>query len=152
MSTGEASHTASRAIEASPTAIYAAFVDPAALVQWLPPAGAVGAIEVFEPLPGGRFRMTLTFSSAVGKTSHDTDVVEGRFLELVPAERIVQAISFVSDDAAFGGAMTMTWTFTEAPGGACVTVLAENVPPGISRADHERGMASTLANLAGFLE
>jgi hypothetical protein len=31
-----------------------------------------------------------------------------------------------------------------------VTIVAENVPRGISRQDHEQGFASTLANLAGF--
>ncbi len=33
-----------------------------------------------------------------------------------------------------------------------VTVTAENVPNGISRADHDAGLRSSLDNLAGFVE
>ena len=46
----------------------------------------------------------------------------------------------------------MTWSFDVAPGGTMVTVTAENVPSGITRKDHDEGMRSSLANLAGFLE
>jgi len=37
-------------------------------------------------------------------------------------------------------------------GGTEVTIGAFDVPPGISAEDHARGIASTLANLAAFLE
>ena len=55
--------TASRIIKASPQAIYDAFVDPVALAAWLPPKGMKGAFEHFEPRPGGRYRMTLTYEA-----------------------------------------------------------------------------------------
>lgn len=64
-------------------------------------AAATGDIELFEPYIGGRFRMTLRFTSTPGKSSKDTDVVDGRFVALVAGERVVQAIEFVSDDPAF---------------------------------------------------
>jgi uncharacterized protein YndB with AHSA1/START domain len=86
---------ASRLIEAAPVAIYRAFVDPAALVQWLPPRGMTGRIEIFDPREGGEYRLVLTYErrdeSARGKTTDDADVVRGRFLELVPNERIPRA-------------------------------------------------------------
>jgi hypothetical protein len=53
-------HTASGLIQATPAAIYEALITPLKLVQWLPPEGAAGKIELFEPYPGGRFKMTLT--------------------------------------------------------------------------------------------
>jgi uncharacterized protein YndB with AHSA1/START domain len=96
--------------------------------------------------------MTLTFASAPGKSSVDTDVVEGRFVELQPGRRIVQVVEFASPDPDFAGAMTMTWTFTATPDGSFVTIVAEDVPLGVSQADHESGMASTLENLARFVE
>jgi len=145
-------HTASRAIKALPAAIYDAFVHREALERWLPPEGATGAIHAFEPRAGGRFSMTLTFASAPGKSSVDTDVVEGRFVELQPGRRIVQVVEFASPDPDFAGAMTMTWTFTATPDGSFVTIVAEDVPLGVSQADHESGMASTLENLARFVE
>ncbi|WP_459198363.1 SRPBCC family protein [Ralstonia pseudosolanacearum] len=143
---------ASRFIKASPSAIYEAFVTRDAVVQWLPPRGATMAVRVFEPRVGGRFQMTLTFAAAPGKSTANTDVVVGRFVELVPGQRIVQAFEFDAPDPAFAGTMTMRWELDAAAGGTAVTVVAENVPSGISPADHEVGMNSSLANLASYVE
>jgi uncharacterized protein YndB with AHSA1/START domain len=100
--------------------------------------------------------MTLVFdaaaSSSEGKTTSNTDVVRGQFVELAPAERISLAINFVSDDPCFAGTMTMTWTFVPEGGSTRVTVTAVDVPPGISPADHEAGMASSLANLRAYVD
>lgn len=145
-------HTASRRIGSTPDVIYAAFLDRDALSKWLPPEGATGRVDVLEPTVGGRFRMTLTFQAATGKFSENTDVVDGRFVDLVPGKRIVQAFEFVSDDPAFAGTMTMEWSLEAVIGGTDVTAVADDVPAGISKADHEEGLASTLANLATFVE
>jgi uncharacterized protein YndB with AHSA1/START domain len=145
-------HTAFRLIKATTDVIYDAFVRPENLVLWLPPDGARGEIEHFDPLQGGRFRIILTFSAAAGKSSRHSDVVEGRFLQLLPGKRIVQEVQFASDRPEFAGTMTMDWSLSPATGGTIVTIIAVDVPVGISRADHERGMASTLDNLARFVE
>lgn len=111
---------ASRLIGAPPGAVYRAFVDPEALARWLPPEGMTGEILAFDPCAGGGYRMALTFTGAghvPGKTTENGDVVEARFVELVPDRRIIQTAEFKSDDPAFAGAMTMTWTFDPAPGG-----------------------------------
>jgi uncharacterized protein YndB with AHSA1/START domain len=147
--------TGSRIIRASPQAIYDAFIDPEIQARWLPPEGMTGKFDAFEPWPGGRYRMTLTFTGAhatTGKTSADADTVEGRLVELIPGERIVQTAGFESDDPAYAGTMTMTWTLQAVPEGTEVTITARDVPSGISAEDHARGLASTLANLAAFLE
>jgi uncharacterized protein YndB with AHSA1/START domain/transcriptional regulator with XRE-family HTH domain len=148
--------TASRVIQASPLRLYQAFVDPDALVSWLPPKGMKARIDVFEPRQGGLYRMILAYEvpdhSAPGKTSEHADVVRGKFLELSPNERIVQLVEFESADPAFGGEMKMTWTLTVVPGGTEVSIRAENVPEGIRREDHEAGFRSTLENLAIFAE
>jgi len=145
----------SRFIAAPPQALYDAVTDPQALVQWLPPSGMRGVIEGFEGRVGGGYRMTLTYEApspqARGKTTAKSDTVAVRFVELVPGQRIVQAADFVSDQAAFGGTMTMTWSFAPVAGGTEVTVSVENAPPGISEADHEMGIRSSLENLAAFL-
>ncbi len=99
--------------------------------------------------------MVLTYETSQhpgpGKTSEDTDVVQGRFLELVPDERIVQSVEFVSEDSSFAGTMTMTWSLAPVGGGTEVTIRCENVPVGIQQEDHDVGLRSTLANLAAFL-
>lgn len=144
--------TASRLIKASPRAIYEAFVSREAVAKWLPPQGATMEVPTFEPWAGGRFQMTLTFAGIPGKSTANTDVVVGRFVELVPPQRIVQAFEFDSPDPAFAGTMTMRWALDASVGGTVVTVTAENVPAGISQADHEKGMGSSLANLAAYVE
>ena len=109
----------------------------------------------FEPRLGGRYRMAFFYDDAAagpGKTAENADVFEGRFLELIPEEKIVEAIEFESTDPAFAGTMTITTILTPVRDGTKVTLTAENVPTGISAADHEAGMESTLKNLANLLE
>ncbi len=51
--------------------------------------------------------MVLTYESAdhatSGKTTEHADVVQGRFVELIPDELIVQQVEFESNDSAFAG-------------------------------------------------
>lgn len=144
--------TASRLVKASPEAIYEALLTREAVEKWLPPEDATMEIQVFEPRPGGQFQMTLIFGSAAGKSTANTDVVIGCFVDLVPQERVVQVFEFASSDPAFAGTMTMHWILEAAASGTMVTVIAENVPTGISQADHEIGMNSSLAHLAAYVE
>jgi uncharacterized protein YndB with AHSA1/START domain len=144
----------SRVVAASPERVYAALIDPAALAVWLPPEGMTAAFEHFDLRVGGSYRLVLTYadaSTAPGKSTASSDVVEARFIELDPGARVVQAVDFVSDDAAFVGTMTMTWELFAVAGGTRVVVTAEDVPAGIGTADHVAGMTSSLANLARYL-
>jgi uncharacterized protein YndB with AHSA1/START domain len=148
--------SASRVIKASPQTIYKAFVDPGALISWLPPTGMKGHLYEFDARSGGAYRMSLTYvgtdHSTLGKTSEHTDIVKGRFLELLPNERIAQLVEFESEDPVFSGEMIMTWTLEAVQEGTTVTIVCENVPEGIRKEDHEVGMRSTLENLAVFTE
>lgn len=146
---------ASRVIAASPTTVYDALLDRESVEAWLPPEGMRGRIEHWDPRPGGGFRMILTYldpADSPGKSSAATDVVDVGFADLVPAERVVQQAVFEADDPSFAGTMTMSWQLTPTGGGTEVTVTATDVPPGISQADHEAGIASSLANLASYVE
>lgn len=147
--------TASRVISAPADRIYTALVEPEALLTWLPPDGMRGRFERFDARPGGSYRLVLTYvdsSAARGKTTGKTDVVDATFVELVPGVLVIQAVEFVSDDPANAGTMTMTWVLTAIYGGTRVDIRADNVPEGISAEDHEVGMASSLANLAAYLD
>src|SRR4051794_8401838 len=147
--------TASRVIAAPLAQVYAALVDAKALVAWLPPEGMAGRFERFDPRPGGSHRLVLTYTdpaAASGKTTPDSDIVEARYLDVVPGTRVVQAVDFVSDDAAFAGTMTMTWEVSAVDGGTRVDITADNVPDGLSAEDHATGLASSLAKLAEHVE
>jgi len=147
--------TGSRVIAAPPDRVWAALVDPGALPAWLPPVGMTGRLERFDARPGGSYRMVLTYSDASGapgKATADSDVVEARFVDIVPGERVVQAVDFVSDDPAYAGTMTMTWAVTAAGEGTRVDIVAEDVPDGVRAEDHAAGLASSLAKLAAYVE
>ena len=147
--------SASRVILASPQTIYQAFLNPETLIKWLPPEGMSGHIDTFDPREGGTYKLTLTYEmdlSVPGKTSENTDVTQGRFLELIPNNRIVQTVKFDSEDPAFSGEMIQKWLLEANSKGTKVTVICENVPEGIRKEDHDTGLSSTLENLAVFTE
>src|SRR5919197_4069855 len=146
---------ASRLIAAPPQRVWAALVEPEALLAWLPPGGMTGRFERFDARPGGSYRMVLTYSDAAGapgKASADSDIVEARFVDIVPGERVVQAVEFVSDDPAYAGTMIMTWKVTASQAGTRVDIIAEDVPDGISAEDHAAGLDSSLTKLAAYVE
>jgi uncharacterized protein YndB with AHSA1/START domain len=147
--------TASRVIAAPPEQVFASLVDGEALAAWLPPDGMSAIFERFDPRPGGSYRLVLTYidaSRAHGKATKDSDIVEARYIDIIPDVRVVQAVDFVSDDPAFAGTMIMRWEVTGVDGGSRVEITADDVPDGISAEDHAAGLASSLANLAAFLE
>lgn len=141
-------------VSAPPSAVYRAMIDPDALVQWLPPQGMTGQISVHEPRPGGRFEMTLTYDQAdvTGKTAGNRDVVQAEFVALTPNEKIVQRVDLVSKDPTLVGTMLMSWNLGATNEGTEVSMVCENVPPGIDAADHAEGMRSSLENLARYLD
>jgi uncharacterized protein YndB with AHSA1/START domain len=147
--------TASRVIAARPDRVFAALVDPDALLAWLPPSGMTGRFDRFDARPGGSYRLVLTYedsAAARGKATADSDVVEARFVEITANSRVVQAVDFESDDPDYAGTMTMTWEVDEVGEGTRVRVTADDVPDGISAEDHAEGLSSSLANLAAYLE
>ena len=146
---------ASRVIAAPPATVYRALLEPESLEAWLPPEGMSGRVERWDPRPGGGFRMVLTYldpADSPGKTSDATDVVEVEFAALAPPERVVQRAVFEADDPSYAGTMTMTWHLTAMGEQTEVTVTATHVPPGIDQAVHEAAIASSLANLASYVE
>lgn len=142
-------------MQASPEAIYQAFVEPGAIERWLPPSDMTGEMLHFEFHEGGTYRMRLTYmdqQAGQGKTTETSDEIEVRLTRLEPSHRIEQNVVFESDDPAFAGIMRMVWTFEPEGSVALVTVRAENVPAGIKSEDHEAAMKSTLDNRAAFVE
>jgi uncharacterized protein YndB with AHSA1/START domain len=142
----------SRVIRAPPEELYAAFLDPTALVDWLPPAEMTGEIHEFDARVGGGYWMSLFYpldeSAVRGKTSDREDMIKVRFLELAPPRRIVEAVSFVTTDPAFFGEMTLAATFEEVSGGTEVTLAFKNLPPGLRAEDNETGTRLSLEQLA----
>jgi len=151
-----AQSSATRTIQAPIERVYAAFLTPEDLAAWLPPGGMTGVIHAFDGRVGGGFEMSLFYPQAAtdvrGKTAEREDRSRVRFLELEPNARIVEAVTFVSDDPAFSGEMRISVTFTEQGGGTSVTMAFDDLPPGVRPEDNDEGARLSLENLARRLE
>lgn len=143
-------------INAPREVVYRAFLEPDAVASWLPPDGMKGQVHVLEPRVGGKFRVSLTYlnpeESLGGKTSEDTDTTQGRFVELIPNEKIVWMTEFESEQSEFAGEMKIIWSLADADGGTEVTVVCEGIPVGIRLEDNELGSKLSLQKLAAFVE
>ena len=148
--------TVSRLMNAPRGRIYAALLDADRVAEWLHPPDMTCVVHRFEPWAGGRFRISLSYvdpsRSSGGKSTQTTDTFGGRFVELVPDERVVQAMEFESADAAMRGEMTITVTLVDSGGGTLVTWEHANVPESIPAEDNELGTRMTLDNLAAVVE
>ena len=146
----------SRVIKARPRELYDSFLDPDALVDWLPPAKMKGKIHTFDARVGGGYSMSLFYSPEEaafrGKTSDKEDRVNVRFVELEPPHRIVEAVRFVTDDPTLVGEMTMVATFKEVSGGTEVALVFMNLPTGLRPEDNEEGARLSLEQLAQRFE
>jgi uncharacterized protein YndB with AHSA1/START domain len=142
-------------IEASPETLYRAFTDPAALAVWRVPGTMTGKVHRFDLRVGGGYEMSLYYPSSettTGKTADKEDRYNAQFVELVPATRIVEVITFDADDPAFSGHMTMMVTFEAADGGTIVSIAFDDIPAGIRPEDNEAGTRSSLEKLARYVE
>jgi uncharacterized protein YndB with AHSA1/START domain len=154
--TGDRSTHNSRVIAASAEALYQAFVDPAALVEWLPPGGMTGRMHAFDARVGGGYEMSLFYpadeTDHQGKTAEGEDRVKVRFTVLDPPHRIVEAITFATADPGLMGEMTMIASFAPAPGGTRVSLDFHDLPPGLRPEDNAAGGDLSLAQLARRFE
>lgn len=151
-----ASTRTSRIVRARPEKVYEAFMDPAKLLAWLPPGEMTGKVHEFDARVGGGYRISLFYPSDErsfrGKTADREDRVNVRFVELEPPRKIVEAVTFVTDDPALMGEMTIKVTFEEVPGGTEVTFLCTNLPPGLGAEDNDAGTRLSLEQLARRFE
>jgi uncharacterized protein YndB with AHSA1/START domain len=143
-----------RLIDAPREQVYDALVDPAAVSQWKVPEGMTCEVHEFEPREGGSIRISLTYEAAdrAGKTEGRTDSYRGRFVTLVPGERVVEVDEFETDDPTLQGPMTSTVTLADADGGTELVAVHDGLPPGLSPAANDAGWREALARLAALVE
>jgi uncharacterized protein YndB with AHSA1/START domain len=134
--------------------VYHAFVDANAVSTWMVPTGMTSHVHAFEGREGGRFRISLTYDAptGVGKTTAHTDTFHGRFVKLIPNERVVEVVEFETADPALRGEMTITITLADSDGGTEVLAVHDGLPRGLPAADNEAGWRSSLARLAALVQ
>ncbi len=134
--------------------VYRALVDADAVARWMVPAGMSSRVHAFEAREGGAFRISLTYDAptAAGKTTDRTDTYHGRFVELVPDQRVVERVEFETLDPALQGEMTITYSLADADGGTDLLAVHDGLPRGLPPADNEAGWRSSLEKLAALVE
>ncbi|WP_435971406.1 SRPBCC family protein [Streptomyces sp. Qhu_M48] len=144
----------SRHIDAPPATVYRALLDPGAVPRWRVPYGMTCEVHDFDAREGGTFRVSLTYETAdgVGKSGARTDTYHGRFVELLPDERVVEILEFETPDPRLRGAMTVTTTLIALEGGTDVVLVHEGVPDAVPDADNEAGTRTALDRLAALVE
>jgi uncharacterized protein YndB with AHSA1/START domain len=134
-----------RVLRAAPEKIYRAFLDPDAMVKWLPPNGFTGKVHHVDARVGGTYKMSFTNFS----TGHSHSF-GGKYLELVPHERILHTDNF--DDPNLAGEMQTTVSLKKVSCGTEVTVVQEGVPAVIPPDACYLGWQESLTLLAKLVE
>jgi len=134
-----------RVLRAPPERVYRAFVDPEAMVKWLPPHGFTAKVHVMDARVGGSHRMS--FTNFTTGSSHSFG---GTYLELVPGELLRYTDRF--DDPNLPGEMQVTVRLTQTVVGTEMHVEQQGIPAVIPAAACMLGWQESLTLLAQLVE
>jgi len=132
-------------LRTSPEKLYRAFLDADASAKWLPPYGFTCKVHHLDAKVGGTFKMSFTnFGS--GK-SHSFG---GKYLELVPHERLVYTDKF--DDPNLPGELKVTIVLKKVSCGTDLSITQEGIPDVIPAEMCYLGWQESLMQLAKLVE
>jgi uncharacterized protein YndB with AHSA1/START domain len=134
-----------RVLRAPAERVFRAFIDPDAMVKWLPPHGFTGRVHEMDARVGGRYRMS--FTQLGNGQSHSFG---GTFLELVPGQRLRHTDAF--DDPNLPGEMVTTVDFKPVSVGTEVSIEQSGIPEPIPPEACCLGWQESLALLALLVE
>ena len=133
-----------RVFNAPPARVYKAFLDPDAMVKWLPPHGFTGKVHHMDARVGGTHKMS--FSNFSTGSSHSFG---GTYLELVPVELIRYNDQF--DDPKLPGQMEVTVRIKAVMCGSEVSITQEGIPDSIPTEFCYLGWQESLTLLAQLI-
>jgi uncharacterized protein YndB with AHSA1/START domain len=134
-----------RVLAAKPDKVFRAFVEPDAMAKWLPPNGFTCTVHQFDAKVGGAFRMS--FRNFTTGNSH---AFGGKFLELVPGERLRYTDKF--DDPNLPGEILVTVELKQVSVGTELNIVQEGIPDVIPAEACYLGWQDSLRNLASLVE
>ena len=134
-----------RVLRAPAERVYRAFIDPDAMVKWLPPHGFTGKVHQMDARVGGGYRMSFT-NFGTG-TSHSFG---GTYVELTPNERLRYTDRF--DDPNLPGEMQVTITLRKVIGGTDLDIVQAGIPAVIPVEMCYLGWQESLTMLAKLVE
>lgn len=132
-----------RVLRAAPEKVYRAFLDPDALVKWIPPNGYTAKVHHMDARVGGSYKMSFTNFTTGRSLSFG-----GEYLELMSPERIRYTDKF----EILPGAMQVTITFKKVSCGTELNIAQEGVPDIIPAEACYLGWQESLALLAKLVE
>src|SRR3954469_24342831 len=134
-----------RVLTAPAERIYRAFLEPEAMVKWLPPQGFTGKVHSMDARVGGGYKMSFTnFSSG---QSHSFG---GTYNELVPGEKLRYSDKF--DDPNLPGEMSVTVTLKKVMCGIELSIVQEGISTAIPTEMCYLGLQESLLQLAAVVE
>ncbi len=146
--TTETSLKVSRVIKAPREKVYNAFLDTEMLNKWYHPGPMRTEVHKLEPRKGGSFRLSMIADEGEMKGAH---TAYGKFLELVPNEKIVHGWAWEGEEEAMSGTDSkVTVTLRDVAEGTEVTLLHEGLPHKESVESHTQGWVGCLENLASM--
>jgi len=134
-----------RVLRAPPERVYRAFLDPEAMVKWLPPHGFTGKVHHIDAVVGGTYRMSFT-NFGTG-SSH---AFGGTYRELVPGERIRYDDQF--ENPALPGTMQVSVSLKAVACGTEISIVQEGIPAMIPVEFCYLGWQESLGLLANVVE
>ena len=134
-----------RVLRTTPAKVYKAIMDPDALVKWMPPNGFTAKVQKLEAKVGGLYKMSFT-NFGTGKEMS----FGGKYLELVPNERVVVTEAF--DDPNLPGTMKTPYTLKKVSVGTDVMIVQEGIPEAIPAEACYLGWQESLVLLAKLVE
>ncbi|QDU83771.1 hypothetical protein Pla163_08720 [Planctomycetes bacterium Pla163] len=134
-----------RVLRSTPERVYRAFLEPEAMVKWLPPDGFTAAVTQADARVGGGYRMSFTnFNTG---SSHSFG---GTYVELTPHSRIRYTDRF--DDPQLTGEMQVTISIAPVAIGVELTIVQEGIPAAIPVEFCYAGWQESLSLLARLVE
>lgn len=134
-----------RVLATRPDKVYRAFLEADARAKWLPPNGFAATVHHLEARVGGTYR--ISFRNFTTGMSHS---FQGKYLELVPGERLRYADTF--DDPHLPGEMQVTVTLKAVSVGTELSIVQEGIPDAIPVEACYLGWQESLRNLARLVE
>jgi uncharacterized protein YndB with AHSA1/START domain len=134
-----------RVLKSKPERVYRAFLDPDAVVKWLPPHGFTCKVDHINASVGGTFRMS--FKNFTTGQSH---FFGGEYLELVPAKRVRHTDKF--EDPSMPGVMETTVSLEEVFCGTQLAIVQTGIPDAIPIEACYLGWQESLELLAKLVE
>lgn len=134
-----------RVLVASPEKVYRAFLEPDALAKWISPNGFACTVHHLEAKVGGTFR-----ASFRNFTTNDAHSFSGKYLELVPGERLRYTDHF--EDSGMSGDIEVTITLKKVAVGTDLQIVQDGLPDQVPVEACYLGWQESLENLARLVE